>query len=75
MSYSRDVLFPPGSDRQRKSLEVRFVPIVLKNSFLPMIENSQSRWRASLALMRGNTSITAKTPADARIGFTEPCIG
>lgn len=24
---------------------------------------------------RGTTSITAKTPADARIGFTEPCIG
>jgi hypothetical protein len=36
------------------SLYDRFAPIVLKNSFSPMIENSQSRWRASLASMRGD---------------------
>jgi len=55
------------------SPEVRFAPIVLKNTFSPMIENSQSRWCASLASMRGTTSIT--TPADAGIDFTEPCSG
>jgi hypothetical protein len=54
---------------------VRFAPIVLKNSFSPMIENSQSRWCALLASMRGTTSITAITPAGARIDFTEPCSG
>jgi hypothetical protein len=35
------------------SLEVHFAPIVLKNTFSPMIENSQSRWCASLASTRG----------------------
>jgi hypothetical protein len=40
---------------------------VLKNSLSLMIENSQRRWCASLASMRGATSITAKTRTGARI--------
>jgi hypothetical protein len=45
---------------------------VLKKSFSAMTENSQGRWRVSLAAMRGTISNTAKPTADARIDSTDP---
>ena len=53
----------------------RFWRIVLKNSFSPIMENSQSCWCFSIASTRGTTPIAAETPAGARIGFTEHCSG